>query len=270
MLEGRIYAFIMKLPEEDRYTVYITEKNLSFGSVLSSILDRFSLETIKPFFRGSMPFEYDVQVISYKGKRLSYIYFLFAGVVGIAMMMNGLFAIPQTIINYRKLGFLKRFAFSPLRKTEFTCSLMLQRLFLGALQVALLTGSAVIIFRLKLTIAPFAFLLTFLVGTAAFSVIGFFLAGIIQSVETAVAVAQIINMLLMFTGGVFFPLEIIPRYFQYVARVNPVYYLAQAVYGTAILGQKIAAIGTDLLILSGLLVAFFLLTISTFRYQRRV
>ena len=270
LAEGEIQAYILQLPEKDNYTIYITERNLPFVSMLSGMLDRSNLETVKPFFRGRMPFEYEVQVVSHKGKRLSYIYFLFAGVMAIALMMNGLFAIPQTIINYRKLGFLKRFAFSPLGKFEFTCSLMVQRICLGALQIALLSVSAILIFGIKLTTAPFAFLLTFLAGTAAFSVLGFFLAGVIQSVEAAVAIAQILNMVLMFTGGVFFPLEIIPDYFQFIVRINPVYYLARAVYATAVLGEGIDAIGDDLLILAGVFAVFFLLTIITFRYQKRV
>jgi hypothetical protein len=158
LAEGRIQALIVKLPGNDYYTVYVTERSLPSVSFLSALLDRFNLETVKPFFRGGMPFEYELEVVSYKGKRLSYVYFLLAGVMAIALMMNGLFAIPQTIINYRKLGFLNRFAFSPLRKFKFTCSLLLQRLLLGALQVVLPAASAVIIFGIQLTVAPFPFL----------------------------------------------------------------------------------------------------------------
>jgi len=269
LAEGGVYAFITRGEDDTAFSVYVTEKNLPFASIIESVLDRFALETIRPLFRGRMPFEYEVEVLSYRGRELSYTYYLFAGVVGISMMMNCLFAIPQTIIGYRRQGFLKRFTFSPLRKAEFTIGLILHRIALGAIQVLLLVLSAIVVFGVQLSVAPGAFFVTFVVGTAAFSALGFFLSGIMQAVETAVAVAQIINMVLMFTAGVFFPLELMPRYFLYITRVNPVYYLSHAVYTTTILQEGLAEIGPDLVVLGGVFVFFFALTLVTFRYQSK-
>jgi ABC-2 type transport system permease protein len=269
LADGRLHAFIISRGEGQPYAVLVTEKDRPFGTVLSSVLERASLDAARRLFRGKSPFDYTLEVMEAGGRRLTYMYFLFAGTLGLSVMLNCFFAIPQTIIGYRRMGFLKRFACTPLRKIHFTLSLVTERIGIGLVQIGLLTGTAAAVFGLTFAAAPLSFLPTFLLGTAAFAVTGFFLAGVLATVEAAVAVAQILAMLFMFTSGLFVPIELIPHPFADLAVINPVWYFSRAVFASMVLGRPLPAILPDLVALSAFLGLFLVLTVATFRYERR-
>ena len=121
-----------------------------------------------------------MEVLAVGGRRLTYLYFLFDGTLGLSVMLNCFFAIPQTIIGYPGQGF-RRFACTPLRRIHFTLGLVLQRVAIGLVQIGLLAATGVVVFGLRFAIAPLSFLPVFLLGTAAFAAAGFFLAAILST-----------------------------------------------------------------------------------------
>jgi len=268
LAEGGLHALVLRAPESGRYTVLVTEKDRPFGTVLSSVLERASVEAVRRLLRGPAPFDYTVEVLEVGGRRLTYLYFLFAGTLGLSVMLNCFFAIPQTIIGYRRQGFLRRFACTPLSRVHFTLGLVLQRIAIGLVQIGLLAATGILVFGLRFAAAPLSFLPVFLLGTAAFAAAGFFLAGILSTVESAVAVAQILAMLFMFTSGLFVPVELIPRPFAGLTVVNPVWYFSRAVFASLVLGRGPLEIGPELGALTAFFGAFLLLTVFTFRYER--
>ncbi len=268
LAEGDLHALVLRSPEEGTYTVLVTEKDRPFGTVLSSVLERASVEAVRRLLKGPAPFDYTVEVLEVGGRRLTYLYFLFAGTLGLSVMLNCFFAIPQTIIGYRRQGFLRRFACTPLRRIHFTLGLVLQRVAIGLVQIGLLVLTGALVFGLRFALAPLSFLPVFLLGTAAFAAAGFFLAGILSTVESAVAVAQILAMLFMFTSGLFVPVELIPRPFADLTVVNPVWYFSRAVFSSLVLGRRPLELSSDLGALAAFFGAFLLLTAFTFRYER--
>jgi ABC-2 type transport system permease protein len=47
--------------------------------------------------------------------------------------------------------------------------------------------------------------------------------------ETQMAIVNLINMPLMFASNIFFPINMMPKWMQTIARVNPVSYLTDAI-----------------------------------------
>lgn len=268
LAEGGLYALITRAAGESTYTVLVTEKDKPFGTVLSSILQNASVDAVRKLFRGPSPFDYRLEVLAVGGRRLTYLYFLFAGTLGLSVMLNCFFAIPQTIIGYRRQGFLKRFACTPLSRLHFTLGLVLQRVVIGLVQIGLLVVTGALVFGLRFSATPLSFLPVFLLGTAAFAAAGFFLAGVLSSVEAAVAVAQILAMLFLFTSGLFVPVELIPHPFDYLAVANPVLYFSRAVFSSMVLGRGPLEMGVDFGALAAFFGGFLILTVLTFRYQR--
>ena len=267
---SKLYAFVSQPAPDGKIGVYITEKNRPFQTVLNSILESSTLNSVKNLISDKSAVIYDVKILEQNGRPLRYVYFLFSGIVGIAMMMNCFSAIPQLIISYRKQGFLKRFAFSPLRKSHFTVSVIIQRLIFGTTQLILLLLTAFLLFDVRLNVSFFPFILTFIIGTATFVVIGFFISGILQSVESAIAVAQILIILFLFTCGIFVPLEMLPPYLHWITNINPAWHLSNAVYHTMVLGYGLESIVPSLLWLAPIGLLFFVLTLITFRYEKRI
>ena len=270
LAENRLYAFISGPGETGSLLVYVTEKNRPFQTVLNSLLQSSTLDSIQGMIKSHAPVIYEVRVLERNNRPLSYVYFLLSGIIGIAMMMNCFTAIPQLIISYRKQGFLKRFAFSPLRKSHFTVSVIIQRIIFGITQLLLLLAAAYLLFNVRLNISLFPFAFMFVTGTATFAVIGFFISGILRSVESAIAVAQILIILFLFTCGIFVPLEVLPPYLSWITNLNPAWHLSNAFYYTMVLGYGIGSTLQPLLRLVPIGFVFFLLTLVTFRYEKRL
>lgn len=274
IINNRIYAFITldKIDNTDTdknniLKIFLSEKNQQINSILTSFIDKTNLYILKNFQQIKIPLEYKTNIIKRNGLTYKYIYFLFAGMIAISLMQNSFFSIPSIIVSYRKMGFLKRFLFTPLKKSHFTISLVLQRFITGIIQTFLLFITAFLIFKVRVNINIFAFVVSFIIGAFTFSIIGFFLAGIIQSEETSSAIGQILNMVLMFTSGVYFPLEMLPKFFLYVAYTNPVYHFTKLLYSSMLLGQNLIFVYTNLFVLLGMFFLFFILTLLTFRYE---
>ncbi|MBN2050338.1 MAG: ABC transporter permease [Spirochaetales bacterium] len=267
--EGSVYAFITRDPAEEEYTVIITERYRQFTMFITSVMDRIQADTFRTLFRRKSIFPYTVRILERSGRSFSYISYLLSGIVGISLMLNFFFTVPQTVISYRSRGFLKRLSHTPLSKGEFLTSLIGVRGIIAVLQVAVLALCAALFFHARFYVRPFPFIVVFLAGTASFGAVGFFLAGVLDTMDASAAVAQILNMLFMFTAGIFFPLEIMPAYFTVIARFNPVYYLSRAVMSTLFLGRGFGHVAGDLLVLGGIFVVFLVLTLVTFRFNRK-
>ena len=72
-----------------------------------------------------------------------------------------------------------------------------------------------------------ALLLTLAVGTVAFCCLGFALSGVVRTANAAPAVANMLTLPLQMISGIFFPVNLIPDGVLVVAKVFPVYHLAQ-------------------------------------------
>jgi len=270
LAENKLYAFISGPGENSALDVYVTEKNRPFQTVLNSLLETSTLDSVQGMIKERAPVVYEVKVLEQNRRPLRYVYFLLPGIIGIAMMMNCFTAIPQLIISYRKQGFLKRFAFSPLKKSHFTLSVIIQRLIFGFTQLALLLAAAYFLFNVRLDVSFFPFMLLYILGTATLAVIGFFISGILQSVESAIAVAQILIILFLFTCGIFVPLEILPPYLVWITKINPAWHLSNGFYFTMVLGYGMQSAVHSLMWLAPIGFVFFVLTLMTFRYEKRV
>lgn len=266
--EGGLYALVT-LNEEKDIIILITERYKQFNFILPSILDGMKAEAYKVIFRGRELFPYTIEQFQVEGRQFSYITYLITGIIGMSLMLNCFFAIPQIIITYRNRGFLKRFVFTPLSHITFTAALIVERGIIGLFQIISLLVASAIVFGFVPNIAPLTFLIVFLAGSASFGAIGFFLAGITNSVEASAAFAQILNMLFLFTAGIFFPLEMMPPFFGVMKTFNPVYYLSSAMHAALVSGEGPAYVAGDVLVLIVFFTVFLAASLLFFRYNKK-
>ncbi len=267
VLENDVEAFIHK-DQDDKFILTISEKNQQFNSIISSIFDKINTEVLKSQTNIEMPIKYKINSAKHEGVTYTYIYFLFAGILAISLMQNALFSIPSFIISFRKMGFLKRFQFSPLKKIHFTLSIIIQRLITGLVQLVLLLITAKLVFNMDFDMNFIPFIITFIIGISTFIIIGFLITGFFKKAESANNLAQIINMLLMFTSGVYFPVAMMPSFLKPLVYGNPIYYYARAIYSTLLLNRGLDFVYKDLLILISIFSLSLIITLFTFKYEK--
>jgi ABC-2 type transport system permease protein len=209
-----------------------------------------------------------VTVRSVSGHLDSYIDFLVPGVLAMELMSNGLFS-GLALVAYREQGILRRIRVTPLPTLLFLSARIVVQLLVLAAQLAITLAVAMLFFRYRPVGGALPALVAVLLGALAFIAAGFFVAGVARTADAASAIANLINLPMMFLGGVFFPTSGFGGAFGFLIRIVPLSYLSSALRGTLSNGQGFGAIGGDLAFLAGTLVVATLLAARFFRWESR-
>ena len=168
--------------------------------------------------------------------RFSYIDFLFPGVVLMGLFTAGLFSVPGAILFGREQRILKQYWVTPLSTGQYLAGFGIGHLLLCALQFALIWLLARFGFGAQISFwAPEPALFLFIAMLTSLG-IGFLVAALAKTGNAGMAIANVINMPMMFLGGLFFPIGDLPPALRAVLMINPLSYLADGLR---------AAVGVD-------------------------
>lgn len=161
-----------------------------------------------------------------------YFTYMAAGMLSTIVLFTAMFS-GMSVVWDRRLGFLNKLLVAPIRRESIILSKMLSSVLRGLFQ-ALLVFSIAFAFGLKLgnNFGPFdllgMFSALFLLSLGLSSM---FLAITIRikSHETVIAVANLLNLPLIFTSSALFPIKQMPDWLQAVAQYNPITYATDVV-----------------------------------------
>lgn len=195
--------------------------------------------------------------------------FMVPGVVAMSLMQGGLFGVVGTIVTYREKGILKRLFATPLSKSTFLLANIISRLFISILQVIILLATSYAVFQIKIVGSLFLVALFSVLGSLAFLAIGFAISGFSKTTEAARAIMMPIQMVMMFTSGVYFPREVLPDWLYKITNYLPLTYLADGLRYITTRGYSLA--DKDLQIAFGGVVVwmfiFVVVAIVTFKWD---
>jgi ABC-2 type transport system permease protein len=233
------------------------------NSVVQQVLQQLSYfaTNTKP------PFTLKMQAVAAAG--FNYIDFLVPGVIAMAIMTNGIYAVSGTFVTYRQKGVLHRLRATPMPLSSFIGASVLVHLVRSLIQAALVLAVGVFVFHvhvagvhLLLRVAVLA-----LVGAGCFVTIGFFVAAVAKNVEIAAALGQVIGTPMMFLSGIFFPMENAPAWIQPVVKLMPLTYLANGLRDVILHGTPLWFVRLDLAVLAVFTVVFMGLSVRYFRWE---
>jgi ABC-2 type transport system permease protein len=138
---------------------------------------------------------------------------------------------------------------------------------LNGLQAMIVLGVAWAAFGIEvrgswLTVIAFVTL-----GTLAFMAIGFIIAGIAKTPESAGPIAGFLSFPMLFLGGVFFPIKDMPEFLQPIVQILPIAHLSHALRETMNVGASFMDLGMEAIILGCWLVGAFIAASFTFKWE---
>ncbi|MGI2297877.1 ABC transporter permease [Paenibacillus sp. GXUN7292] len=154
---------------------------------------------------------------------IKYTDFLLTGMIGLSVAQAGLFGMVD-MVDMRKRGLLTRLRMTPARMGLFGLSSMVVRMLMGVLQIIILSIIGVYVFGATLHFNLLTLTVAFLIGTLVFNAMGYLFSSFSKTMEAYMGVANITSMLMMFLSGVFFPLESLPSWLQFVPKILPLTY----------------------------------------------
>ena len=171
--------------------------------------------------------------------------FLVPGVLSLAVMASAMVSLGIATGFERRYGVLKRLGSTPLSRGGLLAAKTLNVLAIEVLQVAVIVATGMALgWKLESTIIPAIGVL--LLGTIAFAGIGMLMAGTLRA-EANLALANAAFLVLMFLGGMAYPLAKLPNTVESVARLLPAAALAECV--RAVLGHHAFPVGNFVVLL---------------------
>lgn len=169
-----------------------------------------------------------IQSVGFEGQ---YIEFMAPGVVVLTAIFTSIFGGANTLWD-RRYGFMNKALTSPISRSSIALGKMLAISLIAALQASLILGVAFAIgvsFPNPIMIAPImAIVILFSLGFSGISVM---VAATAKSQETFWGVINFLGMPLFMLSPALFPLELLPEWLAFAAKLNPVTYTVIMIRG---------------------------------------
>jgi len=251
-----VTAYLNKSNEQSAQSVFL---------IIQKVLTDFEMKMnqIEPIF------DVKSEVINVYGLRN--IDYLVPGIIAMSLMQGGLFGVVGTIVTYREKGILKRLFATPLSKSNFLISQILSRLLISILQVMILLISSYLVFQINIVGNLLLVFLTAVLGSLVFLAMGFTISGVAKTEESARAIMMPIQMILMFTSGVYFSREVLPTWLYDITSYTPLTYLSDGLRDIMTRGHTLTDKNIQTAIL-GMFVWFILfvaVAIKTFKWEKK-
>lgn len=193
--------------------------------------------------------------------------FLMPGILAMALMQLGLFATATPLVSLRQEQVLRRLGATPLPRWQLLTSQVMLRLSIGIAQAAVILGVSVGAFNVQIqgNIAALAGLVV--LGALMFVALGYLIASVAKTVESASGISSAVNFPMMFLSGIFFPLAALPVFLTPVVRALPLTYLADAFRQVTIGSIPEFPMTVDIAVLAGWTIVCGLLSARLFKWE---
>jgi len=250
----------------DTYTIFWREmkryRKSRSGILIRLIQPAIWIIVIGNTFAGTRPL---IQSVGFNG---SYIEFMAPGVIMLTAIFTSIFGGVNTLWD-RRYGFMNKALTSPISRSSIAVGKMLAISLISALQSSLILGIAL---ALGVGIVNYLMIIPILLIVIAFSLgfsgISVIVAATAKSQETFWGVINFLGMPLFMLSPALFPLELLPHWLAFIAKLNPVTYsvllIREMMTGTA----QIFSIAVDVAVICGFVA--IMIAIASYAFTREV
>ncbi|HTT67564.1 MAG TPA: ABC transporter permease [Gemmatimonadales bacterium] len=174
------------------------------------------------------------------------------GVVGNLMMLMSLLLTTLAVVRERELGTLEQLMVSPLTPAEMIVGKTLPVVGIAMIDLALITSVATLWFHIPLRGSLALLFLVSLAYVVCGLGIGLLISTVSNTTQEAFMTMFMFFLPAMILSGFFFPVENMPRLFQYLTLINPVRYYVEAVRAIFLKGAGLAVLWPELAVLAAM------------------
>lgn len=195
----------------------------------------------------------------------NYFQFVAPGIMGMVVMMSLMTGLPHAISYEKDMGTLDGMLVSPINRLSIIIGKVIAQTTRGMIQGFLILILAILLFGV--VIYGNILLVIFLLILSVFSFVGLgiLITSFTEKEETATMVMMTLMFPMMFLSGVFFPIQQMPKFMQYIAACLPLTYANTALRKVIVLGADVSSIMTELIILIGFGTIMLLIAVPMFK-----
>jgi ABC-2 type transport system permease protein len=208
-----------------------------------------------------------LQLQSVTAQSLNSVSYLAPGIMAMALMQLGLFATVIPLVTLRHEQVLRRLGATPLPRSQLLVSQVFFRLTIGLIQVGIILGVSVAFFQVRIVGNLVELVGLVILGAIMFISLGYLIASLARTVESANGISQAVNFPMLFLSGVFFPLAFLPAFLTPIVRALPLTYLGDAFRQVAVGTVPQFPLMVDVLVLAGWALVCSLLAARFFKWE---
>jgi ABC-2 type transport system permease protein len=232
--------------------------------IISDFNREIRTEWIPVMPRGELPV-IEVRSRSWYNPHSNYHNFMVPGILAILVTMVGSFLAALNIVAEKESGTIEQLNVTPVSKLAFILGKLLPFWILGLVTICIGMGVGWIVYGLWPLGSVIAILFFAAIYLLAVLGIGLFISTIADSQQQATLVAFFFMMVFILMGGLYTPVESMPEWAQWIARLNPPTYFVRGIRSVYLMGSTLWDLRWDLLITMGFAVFFNGLAVWNYR-----
>ncbi|HEY3817848.1 MAG TPA: ABC transporter permease [Polyangiaceae bacterium] len=190
------------------------------------------------------------------------------GLIGVILTMTMVMLTAMAIARERERGTLEQLVVSPVKPIELVVGKILPYVVIGYVQMALILGFARLVFDVPVRgSVPLLFALAFLFISANLA-IGLFFSTLAATQQQAMQMSFFFLLPNILLSGFMFPFEAMPRPAQWLSQALPLTHFLRIVRGVVLKGSTFDELRSELVWLTGLLLALVLF--SSLRFRKKL
>ncbi|MGE5334403.1 MAG: ABC transporter permease [Nitrososphaerota archaeon] len=209
-----------------------------------------------------------LQTNSILSAQLRYIDFLVPGILAMALMQLGLFGTATPLVTLRQEQVLRRLGATPLPRWHLLASHVLLRLTIALVQTGMILALSIWVFKVQIQGNILDVVGLVVLGAVAFISLGYLVAAVSKTVDTANGITSAVNFPMMFLSGIFFPVATLPVFLAPIVRALPLTYLGDALRQVTMGGTPTSfPMWLDLAVLAGWTLVCSLVAVRLFKWE---
>jgi ABC-2 type transport system permease protein len=195
----------------------------------------------------------DMQERSVHVEQIRSIDFYLPGMLGVALLWLGVFGTAQPVVAQRESQILRRFQVTSISRQTILAAEVGWRVTVGLLQAGIFVLVGYFGFQVGI-VRWLPFLGAVLMGALVFVSLGYTIAGLGRTMESAMGIGQLLNFPMMMLSGSMFSAEMLPAFFRPIVSIMPLTYLSDLLRQTMVGAPGARSMAIDFAVLGAWLV----------------
>lgn len=244
--------------------VYYDPTQTSSSQILLPIIQRV-IDNFDRALSGSTPL-IQINEETLQSYNLRAIDYLVPGILAMALMQLGLFAVAPIVVD-RENKVLKRLGATPLKRSTMIISTVVFNLIVAMIQAALIIIVARLVFDVPM-LGNWFYLIGFIIlGTLTFLAMGYMLSAFAKNQQTLMPLIMFVQFPMMFLSGIFFPLEMMPGFMRPIMDAMPLTYLGDSIRQIMVESSAMHSHLINIGVLGGWFVVCLILAVRFFKWE---
>jgi ABC-2 type transport system permease protein len=199
---------------------------------------------------------------------ITYMQFITPGILTQSVTFIAIFY-GLSIIWERDMGLLQKILVTPTSRIALVWGKMVSAGVRGLSQAIIIFLLAIVLkIYLQITLfSIFGVIIIIMLGAGFFAGLSMIIASIVKTRERFMGIGQIITLPLFFASNAIYPIDIMPNWLQFVAKINPLSYMVDGLRSILVMGDLLK-LPFDIAILAG--VALLISLICAYMYPKVV